>query len=301
MKEEPKINEQPKQQTDKTIPFDALVGLPPRIFTHLDLFSGIGGFAFAAKSIWGKAYKNVGFCEIDKFCHKVLRKNFGNDINIIEDIHNLKGDEFGTVDLITGGFPCQPYSVAGKRKGASDDRALWGEMFRVIKEAKPDWIIGENVTGIINMELDKVLADLEGEDYKTESFIIPACAVNAPHRRDRVWIIAHTESNNKRNARICDKEENLSTGRYYSNLFGDTTGKGLEIAEALQQLQSFQNAKRGYSRSWLQVASEFCGMDDGIPNRVDRLRSLGNAIVPQVAMVLLAALKAVDDQLPKER
>ena len=157
----------------------------------LDLFSGIGGFSLAAKWTWGDELDIVGFCEIDKFCQKVLTKNFLG-VPIYDDIKKLKGSQFRSVDIITGGFPCQGFSVAGKRKGKEDDRYLWPEMFRVIQEAKPRWVIGENVTGIIDMALDTVLFDLENERYETQTFIIPACSQNAPHKRERVWIVANS-------------------------------------------------------------------------------------------------------------
>ena len=134
--------------------------------------------------------ETVAFCENDKFCQKVLAKHWP-DIPIHENIEELDGRQYrGTVDLVCGGFPCQPFSVAGEQRGAEDDRALWPEMLRVIREVEPAWVIGENVSGIINMELDNVLSDLEDSGYSCQTFVIPACAVDAKHRRDRVWIIA---------------------------------------------------------------------------------------------------------------
>jgi len=156
-------------------------------FTVLDLFSGIGGFSLGLERA---GMQTVAFCENDKFCQKVLAKHWP-DIPIHENIEELDGRQYrGTVDLVCGGFPCQPFSVAGKQRGSEDDRALWPEMLRVIREVEPAWVIGENVSGIINMELDNVLSDLENSGYSCQTFVIPACAVDAPHRRDRVWIIA---------------------------------------------------------------------------------------------------------------
>lgn len=155
--------------------------------THLDLFSGIGGFALAAR--WA-GFKTVGFCEQDRFCQKVIAKHWPG-IQIHEDICKLDGRQYAEVDLLTGGFPCQPFSFAGKRKGASDDRALWPEMFRVITQARPGWVLGENVAGIVSMELDRVLSDLESLGYSARAIVIPACAVDAKHRRSRVWIVAN--------------------------------------------------------------------------------------------------------------
>lgn len=160
--------------------------------THGGLFEGIGGFSLAAR--WA-GIKTVWMVENNKWCNKLLNKHFpeAEKHGDIKETRDLR-----TVDIITGGFPCQPFSVAGKRKGAEDDRALWPEMFRIIKESKPAWVIGENVTGIINMELDTVLSDLEGEGFEAIPFVIPACGINAWHRRNRVWILAYSEDNGRR-------------------------------------------------------------------------------------------------------
>ena len=153
---------------------------------HLELFSGVGGFSLGLERTGG--FETVAFCEIDPFCQKVLKKHWP-DVPIHEDVRTLDYD--GPVDIITGGYPCQPFSLAGKRKGTEDDRHLWPAMFELIKKHRPRWVIGENVPGHIHMGIDDVLADLEGEDYHCRVFVIPACAVDAPHRRDRVWIIAN--------------------------------------------------------------------------------------------------------------
>jgi len=154
------------------------------------LFSGIGGFDLGLERAGMTIKWQV---EIDDFCNKVLEKHWP-DVKRYRDIKELRGDELEPVDLICGGFPCQPFSTAGKRRSKEDDRYLWPEMLRVIRAVRPNWIIGENVAGIVSLALDDVLSDLESEGYSCQSFIIPACAVNAPHRRDRVWIIAHRNS-----------------------------------------------------------------------------------------------------------
>lgn len=160
----------------------------------LDLFSGIGGFSLGLESV---GMETVAFCEQNNFCQKVLAQHWPT-LPIHSDITELNGYEYrGTVELVCGGFPCQPFSVAGKQLGAEDDRALWPEMLRVIREVAPRWVIGENVSGIIPMELDKVLSDLEGEGYTCWTFVLPACAVDAHHRRDRVWVVAHSNSNSQ--------------------------------------------------------------------------------------------------------
>ena len=154
----------------------------------LDLFSGIGGFSLGLERA---GMETVAFCEIDPFCQKVLNKHWP-DIPIYEDVRTIKDEYDGeAIELISGGYPCQPFSVAGMQKGKDDDRHLWPAMFDCVKHFRPRWVIGENVAGHINLGLDCVLSDLESEGYETRTFVIPACSVNAPHRRDRVWIIAY--------------------------------------------------------------------------------------------------------------
>ncbi|EPS6244936.1 DNA cytosine methyltransferase, partial [Escherichia coli] len=158
---------------------------------HLSLFSGIGGLDLAAE--WA-GFTTVGQCEWADYPTKVLEKHWP-DVPRWRDIRTLTKESFHektglrTVDIISGGFPCQPFSVAGKRRGKEDDRYLWPEMLRVISDLRPAWVVGENVAGIVNMALGQVCADLESEDYSVQAFIIPACAVDAPHRRDRCAII----------------------------------------------------------------------------------------------------------------
>lgn len=164
--------------------------------THLSLFSGIGGLDLAAEMA---GFGTVGQCEWADYPTKVLGKHWP-DVPRWRDIRTLTGESFyektgmRTVDVISGGFPCQPFSVAGNRKGKEDDRYLWPEMLRVISDLRPSWVVGENVAGIVNMALDQVYADLENAGYTVQAFIIPACAVDAPHRRDRCAIVAHAES-----------------------------------------------------------------------------------------------------------
>jgi len=228
--------------------------------THLDLFSGIGGFALACK--WA-GIETIGFVEIDKYCQKVLRKHWLN-VPIVEDIRDVKEDTFQRpIDLITGGFPCQPFSVAGKQRGKADNRYLWPKMCRVIETYKPTWVLGENVTGIITMALDTVLSDLEGIGYTTQAFIIPACSVNAPHRRNRVWVIAHTKSNDGDYPLLQDSRDTAS-----SNKLGGC--------------------------AWNEPQPKLCRVDDGIPSELDRLKCLGNAIVPQVAYEIIKVIAEIE-------
>jgi len=178
----------------------------------LDLFSGIGGFALGLDSTG--IFETVKFVEKDKYCQKVLQKNFPN-IPIEEDIKNVEGKE-GDADVVVGGFPCQPMSVAGKRKGTDDDRYLWPEMFRLIKQIKPQFVIGENVQGIINIQngmvLRQVQDDLESEGFEVQCFLIPASGIGAWHQRYRVWIVGHSEHNGSLTSKIERGNTETATG-----------------------------------------------------------------------------------------
>ncbi len=203
----------------------------------MDLFSGIGGFALAAK--WNNM-KTVAFCEIEEFACKVLNKNFPQ-IPIHKDVR--KTDEFiqykGKIDLLTGGYPCQPFSVAGKQKAEEDPRHLWPSMFEIIKQVRPSWVLAENVAGHVKLGLDKVLTDLESEGYAARAVIVPACAVEAPHRRDRVWILGHSKHDGQSAAEergstpttIRDnkeREEQASKSQGTDVFYSDTDSIGLE-------------------------------------------------------------------------
>jgi len=337
--------------------------------THIDLFSGIGGFTLAAE--WA-GFKTVVFCEKEKFCQKVLKKRFGTiaytnnggcsqnirktlsrgkDKTIpdsklssrnsggsgifrpflIPEIRDFDGTKYRGTTLLTGGFPCQPFSVAGQRRGKEDDRYLWPEMLRVISEAKPRWILAENVPGIFRMALDTVLADLEGEGYTTGTFIIPACGLNAPHRRNRVWIVAHNKNVGLQGMRSEGKQKSETHGkkgvfigensdapdsqcerpisgkpqeqsRYKERIFEghnshapDTEGRLVRGIRNTSKKKGTQDSNELsgdsyrllWQENWYEVATRFCRVDDGIPDRVHRLKALGNAIVPQIAYQIL--------------
>ena len=173
---------------------------------HLDLCSGIGGFALGLQKTG--CFKTIGFCEIDPFCQKVLKKNFPG-VPIYNDIKEFKPNDEGLrPDIITSGFPCQPFSVAGKRKSEKDDRNLWKETLRVIKESRPAWFIGENVGGIVKLYLDTILEDLESANYSTRCFNISASSIGANHQRARIWIVANSRCFSER----CKTKPKQSSG-----------------------------------------------------------------------------------------
>ena len=265
---------------------------------HAALFNGIGGFQLAADWL---GWNNVLSVEIDKWCNKVTKQHFPQCTQY-EDIYNFDAKPYeGQLDVISGGFPCQPFSVAGKQRGKEDDRHLWPAMLRVIREARPTWVVGENVSGIINMALDEVITDLESEGYEVEPLIIPAVSKNAPHRRDRVWIIAYSKSvtpekqaTYKRDEHQQERNKVWNTVRPDYGNASDSDNIGIRFDQGGQGQVAV--TRSSWDSDWLQVATELCRVDDGVPGPVDRnkrLKALGNAIVPQVAYEIF---KAIDDQ-----
>ncbi len=177
---------------------------------HLDLFSGIGGFSLGLEATGG--FETVAFCDIEEFPRKVLQKHWPG-VKQYEDIKELNYEKLKTdgllpIDIITGGYPCQPFSVAGRKKGEKDPRHLWPEYFRLIKELRPTWVIGENVSGHIKLGLDTVLENLESEGYSVRTFSISAASIGANHQRERIWIVANTNSsgNKGKKSRSIGKE-----------------------------------------------------------------------------------------------
>ena len=186
---------------------------------HLDLFSGLGGFSLGLEATGG--FETVAFCDIEKFSRKVLKKHWPN-VKQYKDIKELtyeqiKEDTLAPIDIITGGYPCQPFSVAGSQRGEKDKRHLWPDMFRIVKECKPTWVIGENVSGHIKLGLDTVLQDLESEGYTVRAFSISASSVGANHQRERVWIMAYSECNYNFNKeqRVNGEEKKISRERVW--------------------------------------------------------------------------------------
>jgi len=354
---------------------------------HLDLFSGIGGFALGLQRS-RLDVETIGFCEIDKYATRVLNKNFP-DVPVYHDVRTLDADRLGTIDIITGGYPCQPFSVAGKQRGTADDRHLWPEMHRIVATTRPTWVIAENVAGHIKLGLDQVLSDLENEDYTAWPVVIPACAKDASHRRDRVWIIAsrndadinsqrphRAEVNKHRGSQPIDGEVSQSgqvrevladtgdTGQRDTQDVADTSGStgrdgrapeyigdkgratpgtraegiqskdgearsdhaeqgGEDVANAdsagIQQRRGTRcpdedgsdagrvqrdgvqgrekeegKVQAGTREEWWPTEPAVGRVAHGIPSRVDRLKGLGNAIVPQIVTEIANAIHAMN-------
>ena len=250
---------------------------------HFDLFSGIGGFSLAASWVWGDEHEIVSFVEIDPFCQKVLKKHWP-DVPIHDDIRSYKHNGT-TIDLLTGGFPCQPFSTAGVRNGSSDDRYFWPKMLETIQCVCPTWVIGENVNGIKSMEFKKMLSELESLNYNTQCFDIPACAVGAPTYRPRVWIVANIRSNSDNIKWAMEKGEKFMVEKFKNNKF-KIWGKFYRTLELAIR-----------SRSNATLKPIFCGNGNGLSSRLDkhRIKALGNAIVPQVVVPIMQAIKKIEE------
>ena len=251
--------------------------------THASLFSGIGGFDLAAE--W-MGWDNIFHCEWNPFGQKVLAHHFPNSKSYNDITKTNFSIHAGKIDVLSGGFPCQPYSSTGKRLGKKDERHLWPEMLRTIKEVKPTWVVGENVLGIVTwgggMVFNEVQVDLENQGYEVQAYILPACGKNAPHKRERTWFIAHSKCIGQilRN----NKEKQKIQPRY-----------------GLESLHSFSEWET------ISIKSAICGADDGLPKELDNItfsnwrsesiKAYGNAIVPQVAYEIFKAIQSFEDMV----
>jgi len=319
----------------------------------LDLFSGIGGFSLGLESTG--YFETIAFVEKDKFCQQVLKKNF-KDIPIESEVRDVKGDRYAA-DIVCGGFPCQPFSVAGKRKGTDDDRYLWDETIRIVRECKPRWFIGENVEGIINIQegvvLRQVCDDLEKEGFEVQCVVIPASGIGAWHQRKRVWILAYSKHNGSHRSKGNETIESSNQSKEWlfirddqdvSNTIGklsDGCSSTTRVSTTeLERLDSNEKENRNEVRSkaercseqtisntneqrtqvqikgkhtsiemsgsssketWWQTQSSLCRVPDGVSyeldkHRTNRIKALGNSIVPLIARELgLAIIKAETD------
>ncbi|MCP5116932.1 MAG: DNA (cytosine-5-)-methyltransferase [bacterium] len=278
----------------------------------LDLFSGIGGFSLGLERA---GMRTVGFCEIDPYCRAVLRKHWP-DVPIFEDVRGLSRDAVTeSVDLVSGGFPCQPWSVAGQRRGVEDERDLWPEMLRVVEVFRPAWVCGENVAGLgsmafrrdpvvvesrtggshangvdyesvllrqEHMQLNRICSDLDALGYQVTIFEIPACGVDAPHLRRRLWIVANASERRRGGARSGQgqqqgRAETVGAGEAVANQPRFQEREGPDSKRARTNCGAI--AERGFR--WI-PEPDVGRVANGIPRRVDRLRALGNAVVPQI-------------------
>ena len=306
---------------------------------HVDLCSGIGGFALGFE--WAGLSRPVLFCDIEPWCRQVLQKHWP-DVPIHSDVKELASDPERFIpdcDILTAGYPCQPFSSAGKRQGEQDDRHIWPYIRQIVAHKRPTWTVFENVYGHVSLGLDTVLADLEAEGYTTRTFIVPACGVGAPHRRDRLWIVGYTEDHG------CDRgsegvgregtesQQDESQLEIWSQLSGpstdvaDTESVGVQglrpsgeqeshtyagqevsvrssedVADTVSQRAQGgatrrQDAENAWQSSrgtpeWNWDAEPNVGrVANGVPKRVDRLKGLGNAIVPQIAQQIGTAIR----------
>jgi len=287
---------------------------------HVDLCSGIGGFALGFQ--WaGLSPQPQLFCDIEPWCRKILQQHWPN-VPVASDVKELASDPERFVpdcDILTAGYPCQPFSFAGKRKGEEDDRHIWPHILKIIAFKRPTWCIFENVYGHISLGLDSVLSDLEAEGYTTRTFVVPACGVNAPHKRNRLWIVAYTNSPRQRSGERepTASQEGNNTGWIREDV-SDTNSKRLQehghskptvtVSEGGSDVPnpksigvqglwssweqephahegqevSVRNSEGGRQTIW-DVEPNVGRVAHGIPKRVDRIKGLGNAIVPQIA------------------
>ena len=251
----------------------------------IDLFSGIGGFSLGLHQADSR-FKTIAFCEIDPFCQKVLKKNFP-EVKIYGDIKKTTFTE--PAFLVCGGFPCQSISIAGKQRGKDDDRWLFPQMLRVIKEVKPKWIIAENVQNLLNIADGEILQgiynDLESLDYEVQTFRISAASQGAWHKRERVWIVAHTDSTSNGKNDVPDSSiKRLQGYRFSSNLENEK-----------HKTQKFTKRDIKEQQNWWQTVAKICGVPNGVQYGLDkdqskRIKALGNAIVPQIITELGKAI-----------
>ena len=288
----------------------------------LDLFSGIGGFSLGLERA---GMETTAFCEQNEFCQKVLKKHWP-EVPIYDDIKKLEGKQFrGSVELICGGFPCQPFSVAGKKRGTNDSRDLWPEMLRIIREVRPTWVLGENVINFAGMDggYNRTHSDLEKEGYEVRAFNIPAIAVGAPHVRKRLWIVGHLahpnsvgygrgsgkgyrndkweffESERKRCSVGCE-----TSGRSGKPDLADSNSVGLQRIRPNRDTEGWQGQEEGQAglrdrtgdsyNNW-EIKPNVGRVVNGVPNRVDRLKALGNSVIPQIVEVIGKAILKADE------
>lgn len=285
---------------------------------HIGLFDGIGGFSYASALM---GWETIAICEINKFCQQVLKYHFSDAIQH-EDITTTDFTIYrNRCDIVTGGFPCQPFSHAGKRKGTMDERYMWKEMYRAVQEIAPNWVICENVRGILNWDgglvFDQINTDLENIGYETSSFILPAIGCNAPHKRERFFLVAHTSSKLtqrgiiRKQGKTKGSQGRNVTSRCPLTICNETPSiDNTNIARNDKQYVPTKSAKKKKSSGAITPPRDFagfptespiCGRNDGIPKKLDNitiskwkaetLKAYGNAIVPAVILQLYKAIE----------
>ena len=288
---------------------------------HGSLFSGIGGFDLAAE--W-MGWNNIFHCEWNPFGQRVLAHHFPNSKSYNDITKTDFSIHAGEIDVLTGGFPCQPYSNAGKRLGKADERHLFPEMLRAINEIKPTWVVGENVLGIVNwgggVVFNEVQTDLENQGYEVQAYILPACGKNAPHKRERTWFIAYSKlhKNKYSNNRGSKQKEGNIWRENERDVFNTYNSNGIATYSNTsrihkQHFASKSNKKDKFSRTSFErrdftsfpTEPPICGGDDGLPKELDSItfskwrnesiKGYGNAIVPQVAFEIFKAIQSFDD------
>ena len=310
---------------------------------HVDLCSGIGGFALGFEM--AKLSVPVLFCDVEPWCRRILKKHWPK-VPVAEDVKVLANDPARFVpdcDILTAGYPCQPFSQAGKRQGEEDPRHIWPHIRKIIASKRPSWVVLENVYGHISLGLDSVLTDLESEGYTTRTFVVPAVAVGAPHKRNRVWIVGHTEDNGRDRGTEATRREGAESQQDESQLeiwgelsrpsqdVADATSLGVQglrsggeqeshpharqevpvcsgedVADTLsERTQSGTTRGQDAENAWQSprcaqqwdwhIEPDVGRVANGIPKRVDRLKGLGNAIVPQIAQQIGEAIKVAQN------
>jgi DNA (cytosine-5)-methyltransferase 1 len=265
----------------------------------ISLFAGIGGLDLGLERAGMECVAQV---EINDFCQKILTKHWAH-VPKFKDVKDVGKQNLPAADLICGGFPCQPHSLAGKRKASSDDRDLWGEYARIIGECQPEWVLAENVPGLLSSEngrfFGRVLRELDASGYDVEWQSISAAAFGAPHIRERVYIVAHRKSEGERRVSVFWKQER----------------QGDDVDGICQEVSNAHGKRRKEQRITKPAQAQFCGIErnsqweteprilrvvDGLPNRVDRIAGLGNAVVPQAAEYIGRLIKAATRPTQRE-
>ena len=278
---------------------------------HVDLCSGIGGFSLGFE--WAGLSQPILFCDTEKWCRQILHQHWP-DVPITEDVKELANDPdtIPDCDILTAGYPCQPFSLTGKRKGTKDDRHIWPYIRKIVAHKRPSWVVFENVYGHISLGLDEVLSDLEHEGYTSRTFVVPAASVDAPHKRNRVWIVGRSRDVADTDSLDRGSVQEPRQRQQKSAEFGQSTGNSSShVANPSSEgpqgwVHRGTNTKRqgvdGYTgcsspihrqptQDWWATEPSVGRVAHGIPRRMDRLKGLGNAIVPQIAMQIGLTIK----------